>query len=45
MATLETHVSGRDELSRNIWGLVTLSLWLDKHGRSGGADDAQVRRP
>ncbi len=30
-ATLETHVSGRDELSRNIWGLVSLSLWLEQN--------------
>ena len=34
-ATLETHVSGRDELSRNLWGLVTLSLWLEQNGGHG----------
>jgi asparagine synthase (glutamine-hydrolysing) len=29
-AVLDEHVSGREELSRNIWGLVCLSLWLDR---------------
>ena len=34
---LDVHVSGSDDLSRNLWGLVTLSLWLDRRpfGRRG----------
>ncbi len=30
-AVLDQHLSGREELSRNLWGLVTLSLWLDRY--------------
>jgi len=30
-AVIDEHVSGREDLSRNIWGLVSLSLWLDSH--------------
>ena len=29
---IDTHVSGREDLSRNIWGLICLSLWFDRHG-------------
>jgi asparagine synthase (glutamine-hydrolysing) len=28
-AVIDEHVSGREDLSRNIWGLVSLGLWLD----------------
>jgi asparagine synthase (glutamine-hydrolysing) len=28
-AVLERHVSGREDLSRQLWGLLSLSLWLD----------------
>ncbi len=31
-ATIDCHVSGREDLSRNIWGLICLSLWLDRNG-------------
>lgn len=31
-ATIDAHVSGREDLSRNIWGLICLSLWHDKYG-------------
>ena len=30
-AVIDEHVSGREDLSRNIWGLVSLSLWLDRY--------------
>ncbi len=30
---LEDHVTGREDLSRQLWGLMSLSLWLD--GRRG----------
>jgi hypothetical protein len=26
---LDEHVSGREDLSRQLWGLMSLSLWLD----------------
>ena len=29
---IDTHVSGSEDLSRNIWGLICLSLWFDRHG-------------
>jgi asparagine synthase (glutamine-hydrolysing) len=31
-AVIDEHVSGREDLSRNLWGLVTLSLWLERNG-------------
>jgi asparagine synthase (glutamine-hydrolysing) len=30
-ATIDLHVSGREDLSRNIWGLICLSLWHDRY--------------
>lgn len=30
-AVIDAHVSGREDLSRNIWGLVCLSLWHDRY--------------
>ena len=32
---LDDHVAGREDLSRQLWGLMALSLWLDR--RPGGA--------
>jgi asparagine synthase (glutamine-hydrolysing) len=29
-AVLDRHVSGREDLSRQLWGLLSLSLWLDR---------------
>jgi asparagine synthase (glutamine-hydrolysing) len=34
-AAIETHVSGREDLSRNIWGLICLSLWQDRYAGPG----------
>ncbi len=28
---LDTHVSGRDDLSRPIWGLLSFTLWYERH--------------
>ncbi len=28
---LEDHVAGRDDLSRQLWGLMAFSLWYDQH--------------
>jgi asparagine synthase (glutamine-hydrolysing) len=33
-AVIDEHVSGREDLSRNLWGLVSLSLWLDRYAPS-----------
>jgi asparagine synthase (glutamine-hydrolysing) len=30
-AVIDEHVSGREDLSRNLWGLVSLSLWMDRY--------------
>jgi asparagine synthase (glutamine-hydrolysing) len=30
-ATIDLHVSGREDLSRNIWGLICLSLWYERY--------------
>jgi asparagine synthase (glutamine-hydrolysing) len=29
-AVLDRHVSGREDLSRQLWGLLSLSLWMDR---------------
>jgi asparagine synthase (glutamine-hydrolysing) len=31
-AVIDAHVSGREDLSRNIWGLICFSLWHDRYG-------------
>ena len=31
-AVLDRHVSRREDLSRQIWGLMALTLWADSHG-------------
>lgn len=30
-SVLETHVSGREDLSRNIWGLICLTMWHERY--------------
>jgi asparagine synthase (glutamine-hydrolysing) len=30
---IDTHVAGREDLSRQIWGLLTFSLWFDRYAR------------
>jgi asparagine synthase (glutamine-hydrolysing) len=34
---LDDHVSGREDLSRQIWGLMSLTLWLERQGRVAGS--------
>jgi asparagine synthase (glutamine-hydrolysing) len=38
---IDTHRSGREDLSRQLWGLMTLTLWIDQHmpalSRAGSA--------
>ena len=42
-ALLDAHVAGRADLSRQLWGLMALSLWLDGAG-AGPAPVAQAQR-
>ena len=28
---LETHVSGREDLSRQLWGVLAFTLWYERH--------------
>jgi asparagine synthase (glutamine-hydrolysing) len=28
---LDTHVSGREDLSRQLWGLLSFTLWYERH--------------
>ena len=30
---LEEHISGKEDLSRQIWGLLSLTLWFDRYAR------------
>jgi len=30
---LDSHVAGREDLSRQLWGLMCLSLWLEGRRR------------
>ena len=30
---LDEHVSGREDLSRQIWGLLSFTLWFDRYAR------------
>ena len=32
---LDDHVSGREDLSRQIWGLLTFTLWFDRYAAVG----------
>jgi asparagine synthase (glutamine-hydrolysing) len=32
-ALLDRHVAGREDLSRQLWALMSFSLWLDRHAQ------------
>jgi asparagine synthase (glutamine-hydrolysing) len=34
---LDDHVSRREDLSRQIWGLMSLTLWMERYGRVAGS--------
>lgn len=38
-ALIDRHVSGREDLSRQLWGLLSFSLWIERwaHGPSGAS--------
>jgi hypothetical protein len=31
MRVLDDHVSGREDLSRQLWGLLSFTLWYERH--------------
>ena len=35
---LDAHLSGREDLSRQLWGLLAFSLWLERSGRPESAE-------
>jgi asparagine synthase (glutamine-hydrolysing) len=37
---LEDHVSGKEDLSRQIWGLLSFTLWFDRYAREPAAAGA-----
>jgi asparagine synthase (glutamine-hydrolysing) len=39
---LDLHESRREDLSRQLWGLMTLTLWLDQHRGALEAGSASV---
>jgi len=42
---LEAHVSGREDYSRQLWGLMSFSLWADQAYGGAGAEPATGTRP
>jgi asparagine synthase (glutamine-hydrolysing) len=41
---LERHVSGREDLSRQLWGLLTFAVWHDRHLDQALASRAEAVR-
>jgi asparagine synthase (glutamine-hydrolysing) len=39
---LEDHISGREDLSRQIWGLLNFTLWFDRYAREPASSGAAV---
>jgi asparagine synthase (glutamine-hydrolysing) len=39
---LDDHVSGREDLSRQIWGLLAFTLWFDRYAREPASADAAL---
>ena len=39
---LDDHVSGREDLSRQIWGLLSFTLWFDRYAREPAPAGAQT---
>jgi asparagine synthase (glutamine-hydrolysing) len=39
---LEEHTSGREDLSRQIWGLLSFTLWFDRYAREPAAAGASI---
>jgi asparagine synthase (glutamine-hydrolysing) len=41
---LDRHVSGKEDLSRQIWGLLAFTLWFDRYAREPASAGASVGR-
>jgi asparagine synthase (glutamine-hydrolysing) len=39
---LDDHVSGREDLSRQIWGLLAFTLWFDRYAREPASASAAI---
>jgi asparagine synthase (glutamine-hydrolysing) len=39
---LDDHISGKEDLSRQVWGLLTFTLWYDRYAREPSAAAAGV---
>jgi asparagine synthase (glutamine-hydrolysing) len=39
-SVLEQHVSGKEDLSQQIWGLLSFTLWFDRYARESAAASA-----
>jgi asparagine synthase (glutamine-hydrolysing) len=37
---LEDHIAGKEDLSRQIWGLLSFTLWFDRYAREPAAAGA-----
>jgi asparagine synthase (glutamine-hydrolysing) len=37
---LDDHISGREDLSRQIWGLLSFTLWFDRYTREPAGAEA-----
>jgi hypothetical protein len=37
---LDDHISGKEDLSRQIWGLLNFTLWFDRYARESAAASA-----
>ena len=35
---LDAHVSGREDLSRQLWGLLSFTLWYERHVERAAGD-------
>jgi asparagine synthase (glutamine-hydrolysing) len=42
---LDDHISGREDLSRQIWGLLNFTLWFDRYAREPAATATDSRSP
>jgi asparagine synthase (glutamine-hydrolysing) len=40
---LDAHVSGKEDLSRQIWGLLNFTLWFDRYAREPATADPALR--
>jgi asparagine synthase (glutamine-hydrolysing) len=41
---LDDHISGKDDLSRQIWGLLNFTLWFDRYAREPAATGAAAEK-